>query len=771
MRMVRRWLAVAVVAWGLAGTATLAATIRGKVTAEDGTPAVGVHVWAARFGDYELDRRDTTTDAAGQFAIPVVPGNWTIAATLGAQGATNEHLVQVMSATFDPDPVAIRLAPRSRLRGRLIEAETGQPIAGGRFVLDNGEVPVSDHDGRFEVAGLHRATHHAASVVAPGREHKLVLFDLSERPTTDLEVAVPRGAKAVGLVLDPDGRPIPRAAVGRSRGGKPLTLTHLWTRTDAKGRFEYDGLVPGQIAWLYTQAEGFDGSQRRVQPGPRGGPVALLIRLDRIERNEAIGSQAVPIPQNLRNVTGVVTDPAGQPVAGVLVRYGLQRAPNVDETRTDAAGKFQFPDRHSQPWLISLWPEGADLSPAVTLIPANENQDIAVRLSRSRTITGVVRDDAGTPLRHVRVTPVLAKANEWALPLADRGTATDAQGRFVLARVPDGTPQANFETNDDAWDEYNHPLIFDQENVVTLQASGVIRGRVVDPAGRPVRNFRVLVSHPRDQKPDEKMSNLDNWVRSTGVSFTTDDGSFLIRNLTAGSFQRVTVLAAGFGAAVAERMLVEPRYRPARDPLPTFRLGPPHALTVHVVDEQAQRPLQGARVALIGDGPEVDQFPDRAYNDFAQLDSAYAVTDEAGTAAFSALSIAEGTVLVQLPGYPQRHVGWRDGARDLHISLQPEAVVVGELVDQVSGQPLTDVFVRLVSPINGQFGKALTATDAGRFRFGDLREGNFTLTVVTTDNKPLHEETIVVKPGEQIRLRLRLDPSKAPDDADFVPPR
>jgi len=47
------------------------------------------------------------------------------------------------------------------------------------------------------------------------------------------------------------------------------------------------------------------------------------------------------------------------------------------------------------------------------------------------------------------------------------------------------------------------PLAPDQENRVTMMATGVIRGRVVDEAGQPIRNFRVLVNHPRNRKPDE----------------------------------------------------------------------------------------------------------------------------------------------------------------------------------------------------------------------------------------------------------------------------
>jgi len=449
------WVVGAVVAWGMIAASTAGATIRGRVLAADGTPAVGAKVWAVKVHFQDAECHEVRADGDGRFAIEVEPCPWMIEATRGDQGAANRIQVQVATEEFDPNPITIRLKPQSRLRGRLIEAETGRPIVGGRFALDNGEVPVSDGDGRFEVGGLRRATHHEAFVVAPGRERRHVLFELSDRPVTDLEIAVPRGGKAVGLVLDPDGQPIPRATVGRPFGGQAIPRAGFYARADEKGRFTYEGLRPGQTTWLNTFADGFISAQRyNIRPGPNGEPTALLFRLNRVAAPEATAPQEAPRPQDLRNVAGVVTDPEGMPVAGVVVRWGFYRAPGVAETRTDAAGKFQFVQvpNHNQPWSITLYPPNPDLAPTVATIPPNGNQDVQLKLPGGRTYSGIVRNDAGTPLPPIKVTPMIVKANKWTLMLNERTVESDAQGRFALAGLPDANVQANFFTNEEAWD-------------------------------------------------------------------------------------------------------------------------------------------------------------------------------------------------------------------------------------------------------------------------------------------------------------------------------
>ena len=284
--MIRSTKIMAVLAMTLAGAAPTRGdgpTLRGVVIAEDGKPAVGARVWAFQSGNLQPFRRiEGTADPEGRFALAVDPGQWQVAAALGDRGLADMQptWTQVVEAQ-DPDPLTIRLRPQGHLRARLVEEETGRPLAGARLVLGSGLDPTTDADGRLEVAGLSRDAHHQALVVAPGRERKLVLFEMADRPTTELEVAVPRGGKAVGRVLDTAGRPVPTAKVAYAlaRGNEALT-SFQWVGVGADGRFEVDGLPVDRGMPLAASADGYiTDSQNNIRPEPDGTPADVEFQI------------------------------------------------------------------------------------------------------------------------------------------------------------------------------------------------------------------------------------------------------------------------------------------------------------------------------------------------------------------------------------------------------------------------------------------------------------------------------------------------------------
>ena len=102
---------------------------------------------------------------------------------------------------------------------------------------------------------------------------------------------------------------------------------------------------------------------------------------------------------------------------------------------------------------------------------------------------------------------------------------------------------------------------------MTLLGDGAIRGRVVDPTGRPARNFRIQVGTPKGSKPGDPAGGYFAGYSGTGLSFTRDDGEFTISGLTAGHLHRLTVIADGFGVADVDRVEAQSidRLKPAGD--------------------------------------------------------------------------------------------------------------------------------------------------------------------------------------------------------------
>ena len=755
-----RWAAAIFLVWVVLDASVEAATIRGNVVAENGAPGAGAKVWTVKLWIQELERHEATTDAAGRFAVEVGPGDWVIGASLADQGNSKDEYVQVEGP--DPAPVTIRLSPQGRLRGRLVEAETGRPIRGGRLFIDNGVVPVSDDDGRFEVTGLSRTRYHESFVVAAGRERKRVLFEMAEGPVTDLEIPVPRGGKVVGRVLDVEGQPVPRAFVGKSTSGSILSLTGLWDRTDAQGRFEYDGLPLGRTTWMNTVAAGFEAAQRDgVRAHLDGTPISVEFRLARSLADQRRQPQRqggpvqvmAPQPENRRTVAGVVVDPTGQPVAGATVRWGIvQSSAAMIETKTDADGKFRLTLLPPGAEVVCVIPERNDLAPATQTVDEPGDQEIRITLGEGRTLSGVVRDADGTPFRGILVIPTVLGVGRRGFSVRERETKTDAQGRFQVAGLPDSALSFDF-LGDGVSDLRDHRLELGQEAVVILSAAGAIRGKVVDGAGQPVRNFRVLLNASRRRLPADKSGGYFAGFCAPGLTYSADDGSFLIRHITAGSVHRVTILAPGHGEESIDRVFAEPLNRLTPDKVPTFELGPASSFQVRVLEAGSRKPIPGASVLLT--------HGNATFQPSSWDDSVHTVTDEAGVALFTPLTYSEAMIAVQAPGFGRDHVGWTDHSTESTLLLKPAAVVAGELLDEATGKPLANAVIHLSSTMTGPISTILQPGDSGRFRLDELPGGPYNLSITTADRSEVYQERITLEAGQELTRALRLSSSKA----------
>src|SRR5687767_12730475 len=102
-------------------------TLRGTISAADGTPAAGATVWAAKRGHGPLVRQETIADAAGRYSLELEKGTWFVWARRGSEGAggpARQEPIEVIAGRR-LEPVVIRMEERGYLRGRLLEAETG----------------------------------------------------------------------------------------------------------------------------------------------------------------------------------------------------------------------------------------------------------------------------------------------------------------------------------------------------------------------------------------------------------------------------------------------------------------------------------------------------------------------------------------------------------------------------------------------------------------------------------------------------------------------
>ena len=652
------------------------------------------------------------------------------------------------------------------LRGRLLEAETGKPIQGGKLFLDNAVILTSGEDGRFEVGGLSRKGHESF-VVAPGRMRMRVLFDTTARAETQLEVPVPRAGKIVGRVTDLDGKPIPDAYVGKHTSGSFFSINGLWMACDAQGRFAYDNSAPpGQPTGLSAAAPGYVEEERHgLVVLDYDKPLQVHFRLrpkpsDQNPRAEA-ADVTKPKPQPAddevrRTVSGVVRGPDKKPVKGVLVRWGFQPFNDAIHTRTDEKGRFRFivPDKDN---MLSVLPR--QFAPQFPRIAAGGDKTIEVQLQAGHIARGQVLDDAGKPVNGVQVVAVVPSPDPricnsyW---LTEGAVRTDAGGLFEIHGVPDSNALFDF-IKQGMSDIRNHKLALDDANNVVnvkMAYSGAISGKVVDREGKPIRNFRVLVNFPRARLPGDQSGGYFAGFCGIGVRFTTADGSFVLTGVGAGGVYRVTALAEGHGEATVDRVTAIALNHLATTKPVTLRAGPPVPLRVRALTNDGQ-PIAGARVTLVNGQPELDRFFTWGYHDASWEDMVRDRTSAEGWAEFPALNFGSATLLVQAPGYARHRTGWRDGQKELRVKLAPESVLVGEVRDS-AGKPVKEFYVNLMSG-GDQVSAHASRDNKGRFRITELPAGEWTISVRDADGRStLFQGKVELKAGDSKELIIEL---------------
>ena len=750
----------------LVGAPTAGAqTLRGTILDQERKPAGSATVWAAElYAPGPLAARETQADDSGRFALALKPGEWYVWARHdGWAGEINQNLIPKIVSGRDPAAVTIRLRDRGFLRGRLIEAETGRPIPGGRFIIDNAVELRANRLGRFELAGI-APQFHEAYVVAPGRERRRILFDMTLHAAAELDLRIPVAARIFGRVTDEQGKPIPGAFVGYSTSGNTFSGTANWERCDAEGRYIWDGKVFDRPTRLAAGAPGFHGEEKdNLIVAAGSGPFELNFRLRRDPDRQAGPAGGPTRAGPVRDLGGIATLPDGRPASDAVIRWIWMNDRTTREAQADAGGRFRLdglPDADG--YLAVLAPIATGAAPTlVTVKRGGHRRDIAVALEAGVAAKGRVLDDEGKPVEGVTILPFLPWPDPrfgMQISLAERTTTTDAQGRFSMAGLPKSGAQFNLRGPGlDAL--YLRSLkLGGAENEVAMkrQSEGMIRGRVVDRDGRPVRDFRILVNTPRERHPQEEFGGYFAGYCGIGITFSSDDGGFVITEIgKPGGLCRITAVAEGHGEGAADRVASATLANlPPAEAL-TIRLGPPHHLRVRAVrggDEA--RPVAGARVTLVNGNPELDRQFWWGYHDASWEDMTRGRTDDQGWADFPNLACGEATVLVQAPGFGRRRLGWRDGRGEIVVPIQPEAVLTGEVLD-AAGAPLKDADVVLVSASGESMNAPIDVGRHGRFRLAELHEGEYTFTV-RRFGSPLHEERITLRSGQVLDRRIGL---------------
>ncbi|HXH37509.1 MAG TPA: carboxypeptidase-like regulatory domain-containing protein [Thermoanaerobaculia bacterium] len=452
--------------------------IKGRVADSEKHPLAGVMVMPVEHNDQMSDwmvqsalssanaSDHAQSVADGTFSFRVAPGSYDIA--LRRDG----YVVRILKKIDLKDgaqPLDVTLETAVEISGHALRPD-GTPLQGANMNASTGQnfnqdPVITGADGSFTLTGLSSATY---TVSVNKMDEGLSTSKSVHAPAKDVVLQAEEGTRISAIVVDDKQQPVLEFRAGMSVTKvnanqiyrQPAMMREFHT-TDGQVVLEHNR--PGTFE-LVVDAAGF--AVKRV-------PI-------HVEEGKNVEGVEVALTRGVALSVRVV-DPSGSPVMGAMVREvpaaggpAVQDFFNSLRNATDANGEclFQDVDPAEKTFAISKLGYSAEkrsvkLSDAVT--------HIDVTLKSAKTLTGIVRTSAGSPVADAMI---YART-----PVQDSGsnvTRSDANGSFRIESLGSGLYEVRAQkqgfapaiVKDVDVDTVPQPIL------LTLQAGGVVTGSV-----------------------------------------------------------------------------------------------------------------------------------------------------------------------------------------------------------------------------------------------------------------------------------------------------
>lgn len=424
-------------------------------------------------------------------ADPANPGSSNLA-PIAAQ-STGKQGTQLSAESASTNAEAL---PQMQLR--LVDAETGNPIEGGKLYLayfrQDGPTErqrrVTDAAGAASVDIAERPSRRLNMfVTADSHVPKVISWGYGRDMPSSYTMRMERGITISGLVVDESGLPIPDVKVevdgpvnepGREENIQfgPDTILH----TDTDGRWTCN-MIPKDAEDIFVILTHPDFAEAKAPvPTSTANPKELTITM----------------PTGFV-VAGIVEDSAGNAIEGAKLRQARLNGERERSQRTDAAGAFELRSLKAGEVLLAVQAKG--YAPAAqTLQLTGSVTDLRFRLQPGRLLRGHVIDEDGKAVANARVetTPSDIDKVEWS------GRA-DAGGRFAWDSAPEETLSYSIRAEGFA-PAYGIKLLANgSDHEIRLarqkQIDGIqVTGTAIDAdSGQPLGTFKVM---RRDVEPE-----------------------------------------------------------------------------------------------------------------------------------------------------------------------------------------------------------------------------------------------------------------------------
>ncbi len=712
-------------------------------------PLVGAWVVAAEWD------RFVTTDGQGGFTLAVpTPATSGTLVKAAAPGYLESGVIVGGGGQLPGEPIALALQPHMALAGRVVDAQ-GKGIAAAELVMEVDEfglgrrgAPVAEPaalrpiratsgpQGGFRLQPLTPGTPYQLTVQRSGyATHELDIPPLEPgREPEKLVITLERGAAALGRVVDPDEQPVAGAQVelvpheqrSLSFPRRFRQVDRSLATTDAAGNFALADLQPGRYQAM-VRAPGF--------PEDAAGNFELVA-------GESTDCGTLQLRRG-HSLTGRVTDPAGEPLAGVEVKVmpmsGLRarsatRREQRQEATTDADGQFSFTGLGPSVSLNAAR-KGYESVSLFQVATGNE-EPLEIVLKPGALLRGQVVDEQGRGVAQAEVITSW-KGGEGRGMGHVAPELTDERGRFA---VGGGVPAqvslvARHESGISDRLELAVTAVGERQGLrLVLRPAAVMRGRLLDPEGVPVASGQLTL-----EPAGERNYELVQTTSSSG------DGRFTFSQLGSGSYWLVAE-HADFAVVRQEVELeggsereVELRFRERVD---RERL----RVSGRVLDEAGNGVL-GAEVGLLAANTR---------EGLQALHLARVLTTSLNAGNFELVAPEEGVyrLLVEHPDFAPGHsedfaVGDRKAPEQI-VQLNRGSSIFG-LVRGLDPTELQQITVRAIGP-NGMREGFVEAD--GHYQIANLSAGEWTILAQAPDGRRAQGEATLKSQGDEARVDL-----------------
>ncbi len=592
--------------------------------------------------------------------------------------------------------------PRLTFKGRVVDAATGEPIAG--FPVMAGFDPIegatelnlqqamgkfgrqTDADGRFEITDLPVDTVHVISQ-GPHNGELYVFQQKNLRFEDGIEQVIEISGRKVKLEIPL----IVRGTVRDSATGAAVARARVsaggWKaeNTDANGRFIIQ-LDTGKDWQLTASHPAYHSSQPRPFSSAESKVVDTEILLDPITTGTILGT--------------AINAATGEPIVNAVIEIAGQRI------RTDSLGRFRAEEIESGEVTVNAAQSGYRADSESLLLEALQTAEATLELEpvTTGTIIGVVTDDtSNAPLAGV------------AVAAGDRSTTTDDDGRFVLEEVEAGLLEVSAGKR--LYVPGSNDVQLDAMTTVETQIAltpitwGSVRGTVRDAAtGRPLPGTDVNIG---------------------AIKVRTDsNGEFVAENVPAGP---VSIVAKRARYHDAQAALELPRDGSVEQHLRLSAITTGTILAV-VTDASSDAPVSGAEIML----------GNRRMTTDAQ-GKVVATEVPAGDIAVNA------TAHLYEPGSDEVSL---EAAGEVSVAIQlipiTYGTIYGKVVDKSTGAPIANASIRVG-------GRDLRSNRTGEFRAERIPSGSISVSAELSRYRG-DQQTVALERGTEREVSLELDP-------------